>query len=234
MRIRLQKYIAEAGVASRRKAEELISAGLVEVNNIKTDKLGATVDPEKDIVKIDGKIISIEKKIYIILNKPAGYVCTSKDTHARKKAIDLIDKKLGRLYTVGRLDRDTEGLLILTNDGNFANNIMHPRKKIPKTYIAKCAGKIDNKKIDSLKKGIILEDGPTLPAEIKLLETSNNSYTIEITIKEGRKRQIKRMIKAVGNMVKYLKRIKIGNLELGNLKLGQYRELSKKEIEKYL
>lgn len=228
--MRLQKYIAQAGIASRRKAEELITSGCVEVNGKVVAKLGTKVDPDKDRVSVNNKVITFEQKIYIILNKPAGYICTLEDRHAKRKVVDIIDKKFGRLYTVGRLDKDTEGLIILTNDGDFANKITHPSQKIPKTYVVECKGKITPAKLAILQKGVDLEDGLTSPAEVKLLSSENNKNKLEIIISEGRKRQVRRMLGALGCEVKYLQRIKIGNLELGNLEVGRYRELSREDL----
>jgi len=228
--MRLQKYIAQSGITSRRKAEELITSGHVEVNGKKVIKLGMQVDPNKDRVSVNNKVISFEKKTYLSLNKPAGYICTLEDKHAKRKVTDIIDKKFGRLYTIGRLDKDTEGLIILTNDGDFANKIMHPSKKIPKTYIVECKGKITPAKLDILERGVNLDDGLTSPAKVKLLSSENNKNKLEITISEGRKRQIRRMLGAMGCEVKYLKRTKIGKLELGNLEIGKYKELSRGDL----
>ncbi len=223
---RLQKILANAGIASRRKCEELISAGRVRLNgSIAT--LGQSADLEKDIVEFDGKRISFEKKVYIMLNKPRGYITTTADPFAQKKVTDLV-KVRERVFPVGRLDQDAEGLIILTNDGDFANMVMHPRYNVEKVYVVrleKPLGMVDKK---SIEEGVLIDGIKTWPARVKIL--SPDRLNVEIAIHEGRHKIVKRMFKSVGNYVLNLKRTRIGNLSLGGLKTGQYRDLEGEEI----
>ncbi len=217
--IRLNKFLSMCGVCSRRKADELIGQGKIKVNGKIEGKIGSIVDEIKDKVEYEGKLLKLEdKKIYIMLNKPSGYITTSKEQFDRPCILDLIHEK-ERVFPIGRLDMDTEGLILLTNDGEFANKVMHPSKKIEKTYIAKVSGIITEEKMDKLRNGVKIEDYIT--AEAKVRKLSKDS--IEIIIHEGKNRQIKKMCLAVGLRVEKLKRIKIGNLELGNLEVGKYK-----------
>lgn len=226
--IRLNKYIAQSGVCSRRKADECIDNKEVKINGQTVFEKGIMVDETKDIVSVQGQTISlVKKKIYIMLNKPAGYVTTSSEQFSRPCVIDLI-KETDRVFPIGRLDMETEGLLLLTNDGEFANKLMHPSKKINKVYIAKVTGNITEEAINKLKKGVEIEGYITAPAIVDRISKDE----LSITIHEGKNRQVRKMCSAVGLNVMYLKRIKIGNLELGDLKLGKYRTLKSKEIQK--
>lgn len=230
MKERLQKYIARCGAASRRGAEELIFSGRVKVNGVKVEKI-LIIDNEKDVIELDGRIITPEKKeVYLILNKPVGVITSSNDQFGRKTVLDLIDIK-ERVYPVGRLDYDTSGLLILTNDGDIANRIMHPSHKIEKVYIATVLGVPTNEEIEAFKCGLKIEDYITSPAEIKILETNNKRSTLEITIHEGKNRQVRKMCEAIGHPVIGLKRAAEGKIILGNLKEGQWRYMTEKEIE---
>ena len=223
---RLNKYIASCGICLRRKADELISKGKVTINDKVVKNMGRQVNIE-DIVKIDGKIITKEeKKVYIMLNKPKGYVTTSHDQFNRKSVVDLIDEDV-RVYPIGRLDMYTEGLLLLTNDGEFSNKIMHPHNKIEKTYIVTTNTKISQEQIESLKRGVDIGGYITKPAKVKI--TKNN--TLEIIISEGKNRQVRKMCEVVGINLLNLRRIKIGNIKLGNLQSGKYRYLTKEEKE---
>lgn len=225
--IRLNKYIAQCGVCSRRKADECIEDKEVKINGEIVFEKGVMVDETKDIVNVKGKDISlVKRKIYIMLNKPAGYVTTSIEQFDRPCVIDLI-KEEERVFPVGRLDMETEGLLLLTNDGNFANKLMHPSKKINKVYVAKISGVITEEAIQKLKKGVDIDGYVTAPAIV--VKTAKDE--LQITIHEGKNRQIRKMCTAVGLNVVHLKRIKIGNLELGELKLGKYRMLRLNEIK---
>jgi len=223
MKFKLQKILSNAGLCSRRKAEDLIKNGKVKVGQT-IAKIGDRVDPEKDEIFVDGKKISYEKRIYIILNKPTGYVTTLDDPHAKKIILDLVKIK-ERVFPVGRLDKDSEGLLILTNDGDFANRIIHPSFKINKTYQVKIDGELKKPDIETLKKGIFIDDKKTYPAKIELITKDE----FMITIHEGRKRIIRRMMKYFGYNVLMLRRISIGSVKLENLKLGEYRDMTKKE-----
>ena len=229
---RLQKVIANSGVASRRKAEELISNGRVKVDGKVVKEMGLKVS-KNNIIEVDNVKISAEEKVYFLLNKPRGVITTSKDEHNRKTVVDLIncDK---RIYPVGRLDYDTTGLIILTNDGEFANNIIHPKNKIDKTYVAKINGILSITDVMKLKKGVVIDGVKTAPAKVKLkrADKKNNISFVEITIHEGKNHQIKKMIESVGFEVLKLKREKIAFLTLDGLKSGDYRTLNPKEVNK--
>jgi len=228
--IRLQKFLAEAGVASRRKSEELILQGRVEINGRKITVPGCKVS-ESDIVKVDGKVVRQEKKkVYIMLNKPVGYVTTTKDQFNRKTVLDLVTGVEERIFPVGRLDYDTSGLLLLTNDGELANRLTHPRYETEKVYHAKIDGRIDENVIRAFEKGIRLEDGITAPARIRTLEIYEKNSLVEVRIHEGRNRQIRRMFNALNYIVLRLKRVAFGPLKLGGLKEGDWRYLTPEEI----
>ncbi|MEG6565878.1 pseudouridine synthase [Thermoanaerobacterium saccharolyticum] len=228
---RLQKYLAECGIASRRKCEQLILAGEVKVNGETIRKLGIKVDPNKDVVEYNGKVVTkVNKNIYIMLNKPVGYLTTVKDQFDRPSVIDLVNID-DRVYPIGRLDYDTSGLLLLTNDGDLANKLMHPKNKINKVYIAQIKGVPDKMKLDMFRNGLCIDNYKTAKAEIDILKVANGNSTVRIVIREGRNRQIRKMCELIGHPVLKLKRVKIGNLDIGNLKTGQWRYLSKDEVE---
>lgn len=231
MKERLQKIIAKAGIASRRKAEELIKEGRVFVNG-KVAKLGDKADPYKDTVKVDGEIIKpLKKKVYILLNKPLGYVTTKSDDKHRPTVMDLLQREEKKaLFPVGRLDINTEGLLLITNDGEFANLITNPKTKVEKTYLVKVRGIPDKKAINRLLEGVIVEDRKLKAESITLLGHKNNAW-LKVVLTEGKKNQIRRMFEKVGHPVVKLKRIKVGNLEIGNLEPGKYRRLTLQEVE---
>ena len=221
---RLNKYIASCGICSRRKADDLILQGRVKINNEVVTNLGAQVN-SNDVVKVDNKEINKEeKKVYIMLNKPKGYVTTSHDQFNRKSVLDLINEDV-RVYPIGRLDMYTEGLLLLTNDGEFSNKMMHPRNKVEKTYIVTTDTKITNKQINDLKTGVDIGGYITKPAKVRIL----NNNRLEIIISEGKNRQVRRMCESVGINLLNLRRVKIGNLKLGNLQFGKYRHLTEQE-----
>lgn len=222
---RLQKIIARAGICSRREAEKIILAGRVTVDGKIVRELGAKADPSQKIC-VDGKPITIcADKIYLLLNKPRGYVSTVKDERGRKTILDLIDIE-ARVYPVGRLDLNSEGLLILTNDGDLTNALIHPRFEVAKTYRAKVSGVVTEEKLDKLRAGIELDDGLTAPAEIYRLDKD----LIEVTIHEGRNRQVRRMFAAIGCDVKRLRRIKFAGLTLKGVGVGKYRTLTAQEV----
>ena len=226
---RLQKIISRAGLMSRREAEKFILAGRVTVDGKIIAELGQKFDAEKNKICVDGKELNFDaEKIYILLNKPRGYLSTAKDDRGRRTVLDLVSDIDARIYPVGRLDFDSEGLILLTNDGDLMNKLLHPKFKIAKTYRVKFVGELNEKKLNQLRAGVELEDGLTAPAEIFLL----NSQTAEITIHEGRNRQVRRMFAAVGLEVKNLRRIKFANLTLKNLPCGKYRNLTPQEINK--
>ena len=228
---RLQKRIAQAGVASRRKAEELIISGKVKVNGKTITELGTKVD-NHDEIEVDGKIITIEDKEYYLLNKPRGVITTTDDDKNRKTVIDLIDTT-ARIYPVGRLDYDTTGALLLTNDGEFANIMMHPANEIDKVYLAKLNGIIKGEQIQTLKKGVKLDNVVVKASRVKLKKVNieNNTSMVEITIHEGKNHQVKRMFEAVGYQVDKLTRERIGIFQLEGLRSGEYRKLTPKEVQ---
>ena len=228
--MRLNKFISTAGVCSRRKADELIKNGFIKVNGKVVDELGVIIDEKKDSIEVEGKKISLPLSyLYILLNKPKGYACTANDEKGRKTIYDLIDLP-DRLFSIGRLDYDTEGAIILTNDGEFANRVAHPSYEIEKEYIVKIEGDIKESELAVLRKGVVI-DGERLPrAGVKLLNFENNCSRISVVIHEGQNHQVKQMFEAIGKSIKLLKRIRIGNLKLGGLKRGEYRFLKDLEI----
>ena len=228
---RLQKVIANSGYCSRRKAEEYIKQGKVSVNGFVIRELGTTVD-SKDIIMINGNIIEKQSKEYILLYKPRGVVTTTSDDKNRKTVIDLINTQ-NRLYPVGRLDYDTTGALILTNDGELANALMHPSSNIEKVYIAKVKGILMPKEINELKNGVIIDGKKTAKAKVKVrkVDKANQTSIVELIIHEGRNHQVKKMFNAVGMEVIKLKREKIGFLDLSGLNSGEYRKITPKEVK---
>jgi len=232
MEERLQKIIAAAGICSRRAAEELILAGKVQVNDRVVRQLGTRADTGRDEIRIDGRLITTEvERVYLMLNKPAGYVTTLKDPEGRPVVTDLVRDVGQRVYPVGRLDYDSEGLLILTNDGAFAERVQHPRYEIPRTYLAKVRGRVTRKELQSLLKGIELEDGPFTVDGIQEEKFNEKSQWLRVTISEGRNRIIRRAMEALGHPVARLIRVSLGSLELGSLKPGEHRQLRRKEVE---
>ena len=233
---RLQKIMAYCGVASRRACEEVIAAGHVTVNGIVVRELGSKADIEKDVICVDGKAIARpEKLLYFMLNKPKGYVTTVSDPEGRPTVVDILGKSVGRVYPVGRLDYASEGLLLLTNDGALAERMMKAGSHMPKTYLVKVSGKPDEKRIERLRAGIVieLEDGrrvKTFPAKIRLFEDGENPW-YEVVLIEGRNRQIRRMFERVGHLVEKIRRVRLGPLTL-DLEPGRFRPLTGKEIER--
>ena len=233
MEVRLQKYLADCGIASRRKCEELILQGKVEVNNKKVTELGTKINPQKDQVKYDGKIVEEENdKVYILLNKPIGYVTTVKDQFSRDTVLDLV-KVNKRIVPVGRLDMYTSGALILTNDGEFVNKLTHPKNEITKTYNVTVVGVVTKEEVKQLEEGVIIDDYKTKPAKVKILkiDEQKNLSRLQIVIHEGKNRQIRKMCEAIGKKVLALHRSKIGNIEVKDLKLGTWRYLTSKEVK---
>ena len=228
--IRLQKYLADKGVASRRKCEEFIADGLVKVNGKVVTELGTKVDPEKDVVEYNEKKIEDIKAdyIYIMLNKPAGYITSLKQADSSSPLVtDLLKKVKERVYPVGRLDKESSGLLLLTNDGDFAYKLMHPSFEKEKEYIVTTEQTVTRTMIERFEKGIMIEGKKTCPARVKRIELTK----ISIVLKEGRNRQIRKMLQKVGNTVISLQRVRINNLTLGKLKEGEYRFLTKAEVK---
>lgn len=231
MKERLQKYMADCGVASRRACEEIILSGRVKVNHIVIDELGFKVDNERDEISVDGKTIKlVVKKLYIAFNKPTGVVSTVKDERGRKTLLDIV-KVTERIYPIGRLDYDTSGLILLTNDGDIYNRVIHPRQAINKVYIAEVQGIPDKIDISRFCSGIDIGGYVTSNAQLKILNKTSKNSTLEIIIHEGKNRQIRKMCDAINHPVLNLKRISIGEIKLGELKLGNWRYLTKDEIE---
>jgi 23S rRNA pseudouridine2605 synthase len=238
---RLQKVLAAAGISSRRKCEQLILSGIVEVNGKVANELPVFVDPQEDIIAVNGKKIPVDsarrtKKVYFLLNKPKGVICTSSDPLGRKKAVDFIPADSARgfvtnIFCVGRLDADTTGVIILTNDSELANKLTHPRYEVPKTYIARVKGQVSGEAAEKLKKGIWLSEGKTSRASVRVLKRNHKESLIEIIIRQGLNRQVRRMLAKVGLPVKSLKRTRIGNLTAQGLGIGKFRTLTKAEID---
>jgi 23S rRNA pseudouridine2605 synthase len=231
MEERLQKYMASCGVASRRKCEEIILSGKVKVNGMIINELGAKVNKDNDKVEYDGKIIfPEEKKVYIMLNKPEGYITSAKDEKNRQTVLDIV-KVDERVYPIGRLDYDSSGLLLLTNDGDIYNKIIHPRVKIMKEYVAFVDGEIKKNELEKLESGIDIGGYITAPAKAELLRYEKGNSVIKIGIHEGKNRQVRKMCSAINHEVISLKRTAIGRIKLGELKKGEYRNLTKEELQ---
>ncbi len=234
-RERLQKIIARAGITSRRKAETLILEGRVKVNGRIVKELGVKADPEEDLIEVDGEPVKLKKKrpYYILLYKPRGYISSVEDQFGRPTVLSLLGRDVKeRVYPVGRLDYDAEGVLLITNDGELANKLIHPRYQVPKTYHVKVKGVPDEKDINKLRKGVYLREGKTKPAEVRVLGRARENTWVEITVTEGRYRLIKRMCWNVGHPVCRLKRVRFAGLGPGRLKPGEYRHLTPQEVER--
>ncbi len=233
-KIRLQKYLSEAGIASRRKAEEMIRSGLVKVNGA-VAQIGDSVDPKKDTVAVRGKVVKKQNSLrYILLNKPRGYVTTTDDELGRKCVLELVKDVKERIYPVGRLDRVSEGALILTNDGAFANAMMHPSKHVPKTYRVTVRPEPSGEQVDILATGVEIDGRMTAPAEVRVIQKEEGRAVLEIVLYEGRNRQIRKMCEAVNLEVARLKRTAVGSVKLGMLQTGQWRDLTAEEVEKLM
>lgn len=229
--MRLNKYIAQAGIASRRKADELIVNGNVKINGISVRELGTDVK-EGDVVEVNGRRIEAEeRKVYVLLNKPIGYVTTSADDKNRATVLDLVADIPERLFPVGRLDYNTSGLLILTNDGDFAYRLTHPKHHIYKTYRAVVQGQLSNERVTRLRNGVDIGGFVTSPAIVNMIKQQERKAIVEISIYEGKNRQVRKMFNAVGNKVIELERIAIGEIRLGRTMEGHYRKLTHEEIE---
>ncbi|ADH87209.1 pseudouridine synthase [Desulfurivibrio alkaliphilus] len=229
---RLQKFLARAGIASRRKAEEYIAQGRVQVDGRPVAQMGLTIDPERQQVTFDGQpVLPPSRKLTVLLNKPAGYVTTMADPQGRPIVTSLINEPGLRLFPVGRLDLDTEGALLLTNDGELAQNILHPSRQINRTYHATVKGRPNREALQQLRRGIMLEGRRTWPARIRELRRNQESTTLEVIIHEGRKRQVRKMFAAINHPVLQLKRVAYGGLRLGSLPTGRYRRLSPEDLQ---
>lgn len=228
---RLQKIISAAGITSRRASEALILNGQVAVNGVVVTELGSKADPSKDTITVDGKPLKISaQRLYILLNKPTGYITALKDSQGRPLVTDLLKDVPDRVYPVGRLDYNTEGLLLLTNDGEWANRLMHPRHEIEKEYHVRVRGKVIDQQLKRMAEGVELEDGMTAPAVVNLVKSGEQNDWISVAIHEGRNRQVRRMCEAVSLSVVRLKRIRYGSLELGTLRTGKFRFLTDTEV----
>ena len=231
-KIRLQKFLSESGVTSRRKAEELILAGKVKLNG-HIAEIGSKVDPKRDKVTVRGKtVVANTQKVYIMLHKPRGFVTTLNDEFDRKNVADLVKEVGVRVFPVGRLDKDSEGLLFMTNDGEFANELTHPSKHVNKTYRVTVAGQVDDEKLDRLSSGIEIEGRKTLPCDVFVIERKEDRTVLTFIIQEGRNRQIRKMCEAVKLEVLRLKRTEIAGVKMGMLKQGDWRHLNEREMQR--
>ena len=229
---RIQKILAKAGIASRREAERMVLEGRVSVNGKIVGKLGFKADPSKDHIKVDGrKLTHFEPRVILLLNKPRGYLSTVKDPKGRPTIMDLLKNVHWRIYPVGRLDFDAEGLLLLTNDGDLAHLLSHPSFSVPKTYLVKVAGVPEEKKLIRLKRGVMLEDGEAKAVSCSLVRLREKNGWVRLVVTEGRNRLVKRMFSAIGHTVLKLKRVEYGPIQLGDLPFGQFRYLTSEEME---
>lgn len=231
-RVRLQKYLANQGIASRRAAEKLIQEGMVRVNGQLIREMGVKIDPTQDQVTVGGQLVrSGQRMRYILLHKPVGYICSVRDERGRRTVLDLVSDIPERVYPVGRLDYDTSGLLLLTNDGELTQRLLHPSGEVDKTYLAEVRGSLSRSTAERLARGVRLSDGLTAPARVRIVRHKADSTLVELTIHEGRNRQVRRMLEAVGHPVWRLKRLREGGLDLQGLAVGQWRELTDKEVQ---
>ena len=228
---RLQKVLAAAGFGSRRECEELISAGRVEVDHQTVTELGVRVCPMTQEIRVDGELLKKTRPIYLALYKPKGYVCTNWDPEHRPRAIDLIPEKMGRLFSIGRLDLDSEGLLLMTNDGALAERLTHPKYEVPKRYRVQVAGLVDSSIIAQMKKGVHFAEGYAKASKVSIKGTHKNSSILEIELKEGKNREIRRLLARIGHKVMSLHRVSVGPVILGKLLPGEYRPLSAVEVD---
>lgn len=229
--MRLNRFLSLAGVASRRKADELIREGKVSVGGQVVRELGTQVDPDRDVVSLANQVVRLpEDFVYIMVNKPRGYISSVRDDRGRKVVVDLVKVK-ERVYPVGRLDYNTEGLLLLTNDGELAHRLAHPSFGLERTYEVWVKGSLGDRDLEGLRKGVVLSDGPARPSGAKIVSKVRDGTLLELTLKEGRKREVRRMVESVGHRVHRLKRISFANLSLGDLPEGEFRFLTQKEVE---
>lgn len=229
--VRLQKVLAEAGIASRRGSEAMIAAGRVEVNGELITEQGRRVDPMRDVIRVDGaRLPPPQRHVYLVLNKPRGVVSTMSDPEGRSCLGDLLGGRPERLYHVGRLDTDTEGLLLVTNDGDFAHRMAHPSFEVPKTYVAEVAGLMDAAAVRMLTKGVTLDDGSVKPDRVKVMAKAQQRSLVEVVLHEGRNRIVRRMFEAIGHPVRKLSRTAVGPVRLGQVPLGKTRNLTREEL----
>ncbi len=229
--IRLQKVLAAAGVASRRASEIMIAEGRVEVNDRIVTEQGLRVDPSRDVIRVDGsRIPGASPHRYLVLNKPKGVVSMMADPEGRTTLAEYLPKRSGRMFHVGRLDTDTEGLILLTNHGEFAHRLTHPSYEVPKEYLAQVAGVVNQRTLRRLQQGVTLDDGPVRPDKVRVVSSSGNSTLVSLVIHEGRNRIVRRLLESVGHPVDRLSRVRIGPVKLGQLKVGQSRDLTRDEL----
>jgi len=228
---RLNKFLAHAGLGSRRHCDDLIASGRVRVDGLVVREMGARIDPEKATVELDGQPVRLEPHVYWLVNKPLGYLCTNHDPEGRPRAIDLVPHVGERVYTVGRLDEDSEGLLLLTNDGDLAFKLMHPRFGIPKTYLVQVAGKPSKEDLEKLLQGVWLSEGHVKAKRVKRLKTQGESTWLEIVLTEGKNREIRRMLAKLEHKVMRLKRVALGPIKLDRLRKGKARKLKPEEVQ---
>lgn len=229
MKERLQKVLSQAGLGSRRYCEQLITSGRVQVDGNIVKELGFKVDPEKQKIYCDGQLVRLEPKLYFLLNKPKGYICTTNAAEG-KRVIDLFKHIPYRLFTIGRLDKDSEGLLIVTNDGELSHYLTHPRYEVPKTYRVTVRGYVEGEVLEKIQRGVWLSEGKTSGMRVRILLRTRNFTAMEVTLIEGKNREIRRVFAKFGHPIKYLQRIRIGKLSLSGLKPGQYKPISKKTL----
>ena len=228
--MRLNKFLAECGVDSRRNCDRLIAEGHVKVNGKIVREMGFCIKEDTDTVTFDGRRVKPKRNVYLMLHKPKGYITSVKDELGRKTVMEFLKGVKTRVYPIGRLDYDTEGLLLFTNDGELSYGLTHPSREVPKTYVARISGKISAENLKRLEKGVSIEGKTTAPAKAVLLEQDEHTSRVELTIREGRNRQIKKMFEAVGHEVEFLKRTAVGELHLGGLSRGAFRYLTEKEV----
>lgn len=227
--VRLQKYLAECGIASRRACEGMIEAGRVAVNG-ETAHVGQSIEPGTDQITVDGREIGVEEKIYVVLNKPTGFVTSAKDEFGRKTVLDCVRGARVRVFPVGRLDMDVEGVILLTNDGELGHRLIHPSFGVNKVYVAWVRGQVSETTLQRLRAGVDLEDGKSAPAEAVILSSDRQGTQLQLTLHEGRKREVKRMCEAVGHPIRKLRRIAFANIEVDGLRPGEWRYLTAEEI----
>lgn len=233
--MRINKYLAMCGVSSRRKAEEFVLQGMVKVNGTVVTNLAKNIDEEKDVVLLNGQKLTLpESFVYYLLNKPKGYVCTLSDDKGRKTIVDLIDGIDKRVFPVGRLDYDSEGLLLLTNDGDFAYKLTHPSQQVPKTYIVKVEGNVVESELAVLRAGVVVDGVRYNKCKVRVLNKDEKTTRMEVIITEGKNREIRNMFKAIGKVVILLKRVAEGNIKLGGLSRGEYRQLKPDEVNRII
>jgi len=232
--LRLQKFLADAGIASRRAAEQFILDGRVEVNGRVVRLLGSKVDPLHDKVSVDGKAVRVKRKLYVALNKPRGCVCSRKDEYERPTIYELLPREWGNLYSVGRLDYDTEGLIFLTNDGQFALRLTHPRYEVVKKYVATADGRVEREMLEHFMRGVFHEGEKLKAHRARLVSATKSVSVVELELMEGKNREVRRLFESQGATVKRLQRVQIGKIKLGELKPGKWRTLTEPEINSLL